>query len=191
MLCELADPNSIKQFVDKFRSTWSVKFTFSKIPLHKATFILKYMIWCLCLSNFCHSSRWYRRIAKVLLWLLQHSAAIRQEWNDQNFGSEKRRWVLKSWSIFLYIASQNVQIFFIRIIVTILSIFSRLTDGEMLDVLVNNAGVSPPNSPERTMNPYDEQREISMSVNCIAPILLTDLLLHDLKQTVRKKVRNI
>ena len=72
--------------------------------------------------------------------------------------------------------------------VLVVHILFRLIDGVTLDVLVNNAGVSPPNSSDRTMNPYNEDWELSMSVNCIAPVLLTDLLMDELKQCALNKV---
>ena len=72
--------------------------------------------------------------------------------------------------------------------VLVVHILFRLFDGGTLDVLVNNAGVSPPNSSDRTMNPHNEDWELSMSVNCIAPVLLTDLLMDELKQCALSKV---
>jgi len=62
-----------------------------------------------------------------------------------------------------------------------------LSDGTYLDVLVNNAGMSPSNSKERMMSEFNPEWELTLVVNCIAPVLLTDLLIDNLKQTAAAK----
>ena len=69
--------------------------------------------------------------------------------------------------------------------------YNRLTDGSYLDILINNAGLSPPPGKERAMSEYNAELELTMAVNCIAPVLLTDLLIDSLKQTAAHKVRAI
>ena len=69
--------------------------------------------------------------------------------------------------------------------------YCRLTDGSYLDILINNAGLSPPPGKERAMTEYNTEWELTMAVNCIAPVLLTDLLIDSLKQTAALKVSAI
>lgn len=63
-----------------------------------------------------------------------------------------------------------------------------MQNGHYLDVLVNNAGISPPETKERTMCTDNPDWEITVATNCLGPLLLTDLLLDNLKDTAATKV---
>ena len=69
--------------------------------------------------------------------------------------------------------------------------WNSLIDGTYLDILINNAGLSPPPGKERAMSEYNAEWELTMAVNCIAPVLLTDLLIDSLKRTAAHKVSAI
>ena len=57
----------------------------------------------------------------------------------------------------------------------------------MLDVLINNAGASY-NYEERVVSKVNPEWEQTVVVNAMAPIMVTDLLLDNLKETAEKKV---
>lgn len=66
--------------------------------------------------------------------------------------------------------------------------FYRLAAGKLLDVLVNNAGMAPPEGAERVMCDHHPDWEVAMATNCLGAILLTDLLTDSLKETASEKV---
>lgn len=66
--------------------------------------------------------------------------------------------------------------------------FSSLTDGRNLNILINNAGMCPPTTDERTMCSHNPRWEIGVATNCFGPILLADLLKEDLKKAATEEV---
>jgi len=63
----------------------------------------------------------------------------------------------------------------------------RLADGQLLDVLINNAGCYFDGN-DRHVCSTNEEWEITFATNAIGPILLTDLLIENLKETASEKV---
>ncbi|KAF6037306.1 hypothetical protein EB796_004386 [Bugula neritina] len=61
-----------------------------------------------------------------------------------------------------------------------------LADGQLLDVLINNAGCYFDGN-DRHVCSTNEEWEITFATNAIGPILLTDLLIENLKETASEK----